>query len=155
MRKSTLLLAALLMTSAAIVQAGDRPAHEDNRYPVTLTPQEALQQKDQMRHSLVALRQILGALAKKDFSTVERSLRGLAHQDKPSAQQVVTTSVYRKLEAKFQADVEHIVAAARRQDMQAVLQELSDTMSSCQACHAALRQEVVPAEPDETPPKTK
>lgn len=152
MRKAvSFLMMGLLLSVAVAGQAGESKAGEDSRYPVTLTPAEALAQKQQMQDSLAALRQILVALADKDYAAVEKAVPALGHSTVASAQQVVTTTVYRKMETQFQESAAKIVAAARSRDESAVLRELGATTGWCQSCHAALRQEVVPAEPEQAP----
>lgn len=151
MRILTTIAAGLVLVTAFSSAVAEQRAVEDKRYPVTLTPSESLAQKAQMQQSLVALRQILAALAVKDFAEVERATVRLGHTGMPSAQQTVTTSVYRKMEAQFQEATGKVTVAARAADGDAVLRELSEVMGWCQSCHSALRQEVVPAEPDNSP----
>ena len=122
----------------------------DSRYPVTLTPSEALAQKAQMQTSLEALRRILGALATKDWAEVQKGVPDLGHAS--SAQKTVTTTVYKKMDAQFQEATTRVAAAAAAKDSDAVLRELGVTMGWCQSCHAALRQEVVPSEPEAASP---
>lgn len=152
MRKAVLLrMTGLLLSAAVSVQAGETRAGVDSRYPVTLTPAEAWAQKQQMQATLTGLRQILAALAEKDFLAVERAVPALGHSTVASAQQVVTTTVYRRMEAQFQESTVKVTAAARSKDEKAVLKELSATMGWCQSCHSALRQEVVPDAPEASP----
>lgn len=147
MRKIPLAFAALLFAVCAGA-AEPRPV-EDPRYPVTLTPAEALAQKAQMQKTLVALRDILAALPERRFDAIVKSAVDLGHRDQAPVQQVVTTTVYRKMEKDFQDSVDKVVASARGGSVDGVLRDLSATMGWCQACHAALRQEVVPGAPED------
>lgn len=142
--------AALLLAAAVSAHAAGSEPVKDSRYPVTLTPAEALAQKAQMQHSLESLRHILVSLAAKDYAAVEAGVPGLGHAT--SVQQAATTTVYKKMDADFQAATAKVTVAARAKDMDAVLRELGQSMSWCQACHAALRQEVVPGEPEQAAP---
>lgn len=142
-------VAGLLLATVVATHAAAQDSPPDSRYPVTVTPSEALVQKEKMRSALVALRLMLGALAEKDYATVEKHVPELGHGDfEPTA---VPTPVYQGLEGKFRESMQEVVDAARSHDTDAVLRQLSKTMAWCQSCHAALRQEVVPPKPDGAP----
>lgn len=152
MRKALPILTFLLLAVAAMAPvagaAGEEaaPAAVDSRYPVPVTPEEALRQKAEMRDNLIALRLTLEALSKDDFPTVEKMLKLLRHHDSPAPRPGLDTEVYRKLDAGFQGAVEKAAVAARARDTKAVLHELGATVAFCQSCHQALRQEPAAAE---------
>ncbi|MBI5505001.1 MAG: hypothetical protein HY899_09360 [Deltaproteobacteria bacterium] len=126
-------------------QAGEQPPAAqgpDSRYPVQVTPEEAVRQKGEMRNNLVALRNTLVALADKDFAAVEVSLRKLAHEGPVAARPGVSTTIFRDLERGFEGSVDKTVEAVRSHDVDVILRSLGDTMAYCQACHMAFRQSV-------------
>lgn len=148
MSRVAVLATALLFSTAIGVNAAEQDSR-DSRYPVTVTPSEALAQKEKMRSSLVALRVMLGALAEKDFASVEKAVPDLGHGD--FQQKAAPTAVYSKMDDEFRDSTKKVVAAAREHNTDAVLRELSAAMGWCQSCHAALRQEIVPSQPEDVP----
>lgn len=128
------------------------PAGADSRYPVQVTPEEALRQKGEMRNNLAVLRNTLAALADKDFAGVETSLRKLAHEGPVATRPGVSTTVFRDLEKGFEGSVDKAIQATHNADVTVVLRALSDTMGYCQACHMAFRQSLE-AKPGAEPAK--
>ena len=159
----SILLVSIPLCAGAGEQAPGRaptPGTPDARYPVQLTPEEAVRQKGEMRNNLVALRRTLAALADKDFVGVEDSVRRLAHEGPLTARPGASTSIFRDLERGFERSVDKTLEAARSRDSDAVLRALGDTLAYCQSCHMAFRQAVEPkpegkpeTKPAEAPPK--
>jgi len=142
------LMSGLILLTLAIalcVHADELPhatAGPDVRYPVQVTPNEAVRQKDEMRGNLVALRHTLRALANKDFAAAEVSLGKLAHEGIEAKRPGVSTAIFRELERGFETSVDETIRAVRTQKVDVVLRSLSETMGFCQACHMAFRQAV-------------
>jgi|GEM_PF-2221199 len=147
MRAVNKMVMGLLLALPLCVHAAEQPpaaAGPDPRFPVQVTPDEAVRQKGEMRNNLVALRTALSALADKDFAGVEVSLRKLAHEGPVAARPGVSTAKFRELEKGFEGSIDRTIEAVHTGDVAAVLRGLSDTMAFCQSCHMAFRQSVEP-----------
>jgi len=140
---NNMVMSLLFLSVPLLAKAGEQPPAApgpDSRYPVQVTPEEALRQKGEMRNNLAALRNTLSALADRDFAGVEVSLRKLAHEGPVAARPGVSTGVFRDLERGFEASVDKAIQATHNGDVDVVLRALSDTMGYCQSCHMAFRQ---------------
>jgi hypothetical protein len=118
----------------------------DARAPLPLLPMMANHQKQNMRDHLVAVQEILSAVAVDDFSTVERAAGRMGFSE-PMAQMCThmgagaTGFTERALDFHHTADT--IAVAARAQDHAAVVAALGKTLSACTGCHAAFKQQVM------------
>lgn len=137
--------AALILSSAP---PGAQAALDeiDVRAPLPLLPMMANHQKQNMRDHLLAVQEIVAAVAIDDFSGVERAAARIGFSD--SMAQMCTHMgtgapgfTERALEFHHTADA--IAEAARQYDRPAVLGALGKTLSACTSCHAAFKQNVV------------
>ncbi len=123
-----------------------RAASLDGRVPLPLLPMMAEHQKEQMRDHLGAVREIVAALAKKDFAAVEEASRKIGYSD-PMAQMCTHmgagASGFTPTAIAFHRTADGIGTAARARDAGAVLAALDATLDRCVACHATYKQEIV------------
>ncbi len=118
----------------------------DVRAPLPLLPVMANHQKQNMRDHLLAVQEIIGAVAVDDFAGVERAALRIGFSDS-MARMCTHMGTYapgfteRSLEFHHTADA--IAAAAHEHDHAAVLAALGKTLSACTSCHAAFKQSVV------------
>lgn len=137
--------------SAATPRSGENSAAEaldrlDRRAPVPLLPMMAQHQKQNMRDHLVAVQDIVRAVAANDFSAVERAARRIGSSE--SMQQMCShmgagAPGFTEQALAFHESADRISAAARDQAQGRVLSELATTLGACTACHARWKQKVV------------
>lgn len=118
----------------------------DKRAPIPLTPMMAGHQKEMMRDHLVAVQEIVAALAADDWAAIERSGARLGSSPQ-------TTMMCEHMGAgapgftergiAFHMTADRIGVAAAAKDEVAVVTALGDTLSACTACHDGFRQEIV------------
>ena len=130
-------------TVASAVAALDRM---DTRAPVPLLPMMANHQKQNMRDHLVAVQEIVAALATDDFSGVERAAGRIGFSERMG--QMCThmgagAPGFTEQAFAFHHTADRIVTAARERDRARVLVELGATLRTCTACHEAWKQRVV------------
>lgn len=118
----------------------------DGRAPVPLLPMMANHQKQNMREHLEAVQQIIAALAAQDFGAVERAAGRIGFSEQMG--QMCThmgagAKGFTEQAIAFHHTADRISEAARKKDQAQVLVELSATLQTCTACHAAWRQDVV------------
>ena len=128
-------------TSAA--EALDRM---DTRVPVPLLPMMASHQKQNMRDHLVAVQEIVSALAADDFAGVERAAGRIGFSEQMG--QMCThmgagAPGFTEQALAFHHTADRIATAARERDRARVLTELGATLQACTSCHAAWKQRVV------------
>ncbi|MDP1917162.1 MAG: hypothetical protein Q8L14_13055 [Myxococcales bacterium] len=118
----------------------------DTRKPVPLIPMMAHHQKQNMRDHLVAVQEIVVALAADDFAAVETANARIA----PSPQMAqmcnhmgMGAPGFSDQALGFHQTADSIGAAAKKKDRKAVLDALGKTLATCTACHAAWKQAVV------------
>lgn len=118
----------------------------DSRKPVPLLPMMANHQKQNMRDHLVAVHEVIAALAADDFSAIERASErlGLSEQmGKMCTHMGAGAPGFTEQALAFHRTANGITAAARAKDKGKVMTELSATLQACTACHATWKQEVV------------
>jgi hypothetical protein len=118
----------------------------DTRAPVPLLPMMALHQKEQMRGHLVAVQEIVGALAVEDWAAVEAAAArvGTSQQmEQMCTHMGAAADGFTEQALDFHRRADAITAAARAHDAAAVLRATSDTLRACTACHETWRQQVV------------
>jgi hypothetical protein len=118
----------------------------DTRAPVPLLPMMANHQKQNMRDHLVAVQEIVGALAVDDFGAIEKAASRIGFSEQMG--QMCThmgagAPGFTEQALAFHHTADRIGEAARKHDKKRVVAELSATLQTCTACHAAWRQQVV------------
>ena len=106
----------------------------------------AQHQKQNMRDHLVAVQEVVAALATSDFSAVETAARRLGSSE--SMQQMCThmgagAPGFTEQALAFHEHADRIAAAAREHARDRVLTELSTTLQACTTCHSTWKQQVV------------
>lgn len=120
--------------------------HLDSRFAVPLLPAMANHQKQSMRDHLVAVQEIVSALAESDFAAMERAASriGFSEQMGMMCEHMGKGAAGFSAQAvEFHKRADRIAVAARGQDATAVLRELATTLQTCTACHATWKQQVV------------
>jgi len=130
----------------ATVSAADALDRMDTRSPVPLLPMMANHQKQNMREHLVAVQEIVTALATDDFAGVERAAARIGFSEQMG--QMCThmgagAPGFTEQALNFHHTADRITAAARDRDRGRVLTELGATLQTCTSCHAAWKQQVV------------
>lgn len=118
----------------------------DTRKPVPLIPMMADHQKQNMRDHLVAVQEMIAALAADDFAAVERASARIG-----SSPQMAQMCSHMGMGAPgftdqalgFHQTADTIAAAAKTKNKKAVLTALGNTLATCTACHATWKQDVV------------
>lgn len=118
----------------------------DTRKPVPLIPMMAHHQKQNMRDHLVAVQEIVVALAADDFAAVEKATARIAPS--PQMAQMCThmgmgAPGFSEQALGFHQTADSINAAAKKKDRKAALDALGKTLATCTACHATWKQAVV------------
>ena len=118
----------------------------DTRAPVPLLPMMANHQKQNMRDHLVAVQEIVAAIATDDLAGVERAAGRIGFSEQMG--QMCThmgagAPGFTEQALNFHHTADRISAAARDGDRAKVLTELGATLQTCTSCHAAWKQQVV------------
>ena len=126
--------------------AADALDRMDTRAPVPLLPMMANHQKQNMRDHLVAVQEIVAAIATDDFAGVERAAGRIGFSEQMG--QMCThmgagAPGFTEQALNFHHTADRISAAARDRDRARVLTELGATLQTCTSCHAAWKQQVV------------
>lgn len=118
----------------------------DERTPVPLLPMMANHQKQNMRDHLLAVQEIVAAVAVDDYSGAERAAGRMGFSE-PMAQMCTHMGAgapgFTERALEFHHTADTIAVAARAHDHAAVVDALGKTLSACTGCHAAFKQEVV------------
>jgi hypothetical protein len=118
----------------------------DTRKPVPLIPMMAHHQKQNMRDHLVAVQEIVTALATDDFPAAEKAAQRIASSDQ-MAQMCTHMGAgapgFTDQALAFHKTADGVLAAARAKDKKVALQTLGATLATCTACHEAWKQQVV------------
>ncbi len=120
----------------------------DPRQPVPLQPMMAWHQKQNMQQHLVAVQQIVDAVARDDWDAAATAARSIGTS--PQMQQMcqhmgMGAQGFTELALDFHRRADGIAEAATQRDATAVLRATSHTLQACTACHASYRQDVVDA----------
>jgi cytochrome c556 len=103
-------------------------------------------QKQNMRDHLMAVQEIVAALATDDFAAVERAA-GRIGFSKQMGQMCTHMGAgapgFTEQALNFHHTADRISAAARDRDRARVMTELGATLQTCTSCHAAWKQQVV------------
>jgi len=132
--------------ASATPSAVEAETKMDTRVPVPLLPMMAEHQKQQMRSHLLAVQEIVAALAKNDFGGVEAATRKIGYSD--SMGQMCThmgagAPGFTPTAINFHRTADTIGTAAKKKDRAGVLAALSVTLNTCVGCHATYKQQVV------------
>ncbi len=135
--------AATTPSGASAAEALDRT---DTRVPVPLLPMMAHHQKQNMRDHLVAVQEIVAALAAEDYPAVERAAGRIGFSEQMG--QMCThmgagAPGFTEQALAFHHTADRIATAARERDRARVLSELGATLQTCTSCHATWKQQVV------------
>jgi cytochrome c556 len=118
----------------------------DRRQPLPLSPMMAQHQKENMREHLIAVQQIVAALARDDFDAVAAAAKPIGYSEE-MAQMCTHMGAgapgFTEMALTFHRTADTIGEAATRRDRAAVLAALGNTLQTCTACHAAYRQEII------------
>jgi hypothetical protein len=118
----------------------------DTRVPVPLLPMMAIHQKQNMRDHLLAVQEIVVALATDDFAAIERSAGRIGFSEQMGrmcSHMGAGAPGFTEQALAFHHTADTIAAAAGRRDRVAVTQALGTTLQTCTGCHAVFRQSVV------------
>ena len=129
--------------ATAAVEALERM---DGRTPVPLLPMMANHQKQNMRDHLVAVQEIVGAVARKDFAAVEKSAGRIGFSEQMGAMCThmgAGAPGFTEQALNFHHTADEIGAAAKKRDADAVLAALNETLTTCTTCHQTFKQQVV------------
>jgi hypothetical protein len=160
MRRPWILVFALLVIgckqTAPSASAPDAPkgaasawhdlAARDNRASVPLTPPMALHQKENMRDHLIAIEEILTALAARDFDTVRAAASRIGYS--PETEQMCEhmgagAEGFTERALHFHRTADRIAEAAQQGDFEGSLAAVAETLATCNSCHRTFRQELV------------
>lgn len=132
--------------ASAPSQAGVELDGMDRRAPVPLLPMMALHQKENMRDHLVAVQEIVAAIARDDLTGVEKAARRLGSSEtmgKMCSHMGAGAPGFTEQALAFHRTADGIAAAASEGDRPRVVSGLEATLSACTSCHAAWKQQVV------------
>jgi len=118
----------------------------DTRTAVPLLPMMANHQKQNMRDHLLAVQEIVTAVATDDYAGVEKAAGRIGFSEQMG--QMCThmgagAPGFAEQALAFHHTADRIGDAAKKHDRNAVLAGLSATLETCTACHAAWKQQVV------------
>lgn len=142
----TIVAPAASSSAAAICEAREQLDEIDGRRPVPLLPQMADHQKRNMRDHLLAVQEIVTALVADDFDAIGTAASRIGSSDQMKrmcTHMGAGAAGFTDLALRFHETADTIAAAAAARDRAAVTKALSETLSTCNACHATFRQHVV------------
>jgi hypothetical protein len=103
-------------------------------------------QKQNMRDHLLAVQEIVAAVAVDDFPSAERAAGRMGFSE-PMAQMCTHMGAgapgFTERALEFHHTADTIAVAARAHDHLAVVDALGRTLSTCTGCHASFKQEIV------------
>ena len=118
----------------------------DQRAPVPLVPMMANHQKQNMRDHLLAVQEIVAALATDDFAAIEKAAGRIGY----SEQMGMMCHAHGRRRARlhraaltFHHTADSIADAAKKQDAGGVTKALASTLETCTSCHRKYKQQVV------------
>lgn len=118
----------------------------DRRTPVPLLPMMANHQKQNMRDHLLVVQEIVAAVAAKDFDAVQGSVSRIGYSEQMGQMcehMGAGAPGFTELALKFHHGADQIGEAAKKQDSEAVLKALGNTLATCTTCHQTYKQRVV------------
>jgi hypothetical protein len=118
----------------------------DARRPVPLLPMMANHQKQNMRDHLLAVQDIVAALATEDYPAMEKAAGRIGFSEQMGqmcAHMGAGAPGFTEQALAFHHTADRITAAAKARDRGRVLAELAATLQTCTACHAVWKEQVV------------
>lgn len=118
----------------------------DSRQPVPLLPMMANHQKQNMRDHLLAVQEIVLALATDDFAAIEKAAGRIGFSDREAAMcnhMGAGAPAFIEQALAFHHQADRIGEAARARDRVKVATELGATLQACTSCHATWKQQIV------------
>lgn len=118
----------------------------DTRVAVPLLPMMAHHQKQNMRDHLLAVQEIVQAVAGEDFPAVGRAALRIGYSEQMGrmcTHMGAGAPGFTEQALKFHHTADTIRAASERRDRAGVLAALAATLQTCTACHATFKQSVV------------
>lgn len=118
----------------------------DSRTPVPLLPMMADHQKRNMRDHLLAVQEIVIALAADDFAGIEKAAGRIGYSEQMGqmcAHMGAGAPGFTDKALEFHRTADTVVEAAKARDRTRVLAALGATLQTCTACHATFRQQIV------------
>jgi hypothetical protein len=118
----------------------------DTRTAVPMAPAMANHQKENMRDHLLAVQEIVAALASDDFAAVERAAARIGsseEREQMCAHMGAAAPGFTEQALAFHYAADRISIAARERDRGRILGELGATLETCTSCHSAWKQLVV------------
>lgn len=122
----------------------------DARTPVPLLPLMALHQKQNMQDHLLAVQEIVSAVAAENFEGVAAAARRIGHS--PQMERMchhmgASAPGFTERALAFHHTADGIGAAALARDERGVLSALAETLRACTGCHATYKQQLVAERP--------
>jgi cytochrome c556 len=118
----------------------------DGRKPLPLVATMANHQKEDMRHHLVAVQEIVLALASHDLPAVERAAGRMGFTEEKGqmcTHMGAAAEGFTEQALAFHRTADRIATAARERNRVQVLEELGATLETCTSCHSTWKQQVV------------
>lgn len=118
----------------------------DRRKPLPLLPMMANHQKQNMREHLEVVQEIVAAMATRDFHRVAQSARRMGYSEtmgRMCEHMGAAAPGFSDQAVAFHHSADRIAEAAKRQDSEAVLSALGETLAMCTGCHATYKQKLV------------
>lgn len=103
-------------------------------------------QKQNMRDHLVVVQELVAATAQRDFAKVALAAGRIGYSEtmgRMCEHMGAGAAGFTEQALRFHHSADRIADAARREDSQAVLTALSETLGACTACHATYKQKLV------------
>lgn len=142
--------AAPVSEPAPVAKPAPSPAEEldrmDGRTPVPLLPMMAHHQKQNMRDHLVAVQEIVTALAADDYAVVEQAAARIGYSEQMGrmcTHMGAGAPGFTEQAIGFHRTADRIGEAAREQDRTGVLTALGATLQTCTSCHETWKQQIV------------
>jgi cytochrome c556 len=151
MKHAAILLFVLMGTLPALAntppeEPASKTAAADGRRALPLLPMMAEHQKQNMRDHLVAVQEIVTAIATDDYAAVEKSAGRIGYSEQMGqmcGHMGAAAPGFTEQALAFHRTADRIAEAARARDRSRVLAELGATLKTCTECHDEWRQEVV------------
>jgi hypothetical protein len=118
----------------------------DTRTPIPLVPMMANHQKENMRDHLLAVQEIILALASDDFAAVERAAGRIGFSEERGqmcTHMGAAAPAFTEQALAFHYTADRIAIAARERNRERVLEQLGATLETCTSCHSTWKQQVV------------
>jgi hypothetical protein len=118
----------------------------DGRTPVPLLPMMANHQKQNMRNHLVAVQEIILALATEDYVAIEKAAGRIGFSEQMGqmcSHMGAGAPGFTDVALNFHRTADTITTAAQQRDRVAVTRALGATLQTCTGCHETFRQSVV------------